>query len=187
MICTKFRHRLQRLLALTAGFVAMSRAGAAEPQPFTATTFAELRAAYEGRAFVVAFWSIACEPCREELKTLVALHGKFPRIPIVLVAADPPRERATVERFLRAYALGGIAVRQFADDDVDRLRYSVDRAWQGELPRSYFFTARHEVTPQTGVPDAAWSEAWFARASAALSPPGRAGARGADGAGSKGR
>jgi thiol-disulfide isomerase/thioredoxin len=156
--------RARLIVGLLVWCPAVARLSAAEPQPFTTRTLAELRAAHAGRAFVVAFWSVTCEPCREELKTLVALHRQFPQVPIVLVAADPPRDRAAVERFLRSYDLTGIAVRQFADDDLERLRYSVDRAWQGELPRSYFFNAKHEVTPHTGVPEAQWSRAWFAQA-----------------------
>jgi thiol-disulfide isomerase/thioredoxin len=154
------------LCALALGLGVALRASApsnddAEARAFTVKTMAELRAQHAGSAFVVAFWSVTCEPCREELKALSALHRQYPKVPIVLVAADPPRDRDAVVRFLRDYALEGIAVRQFADDNIERLRYSVDPAWQGELPRAYFFDAKHRSVVHTGVSDAAWAKAWF--------------------------
>jgi hypothetical protein len=69
-----------------------------------------------------------------------------------------------VERFLQRQDLGKIEAWQFGDAAEERLRYTVDPTWHGELPRAVFFNPKHEPTAHSGVPDAAWTEAWFAAA-----------------------
>jgi thiol-disulfide isomerase/thioredoxin len=145
-------------------------AAGSDLRPFTTKSLDEIQRAHAGRAFVVAFWSVHCGPCKEELSVLEAMHRKFPKVPIVLVAADPPQLQPAVKRFLAAYELGRIETWQFSDFEA-KLRFSVDRTWRGELPRTYFYTAAHEVTAQSGVLDPRKLEAWLKRASA--SPPER--------------
>jgi thiol-disulfide isomerase/thioredoxin len=140
---------------------------AAEPRAFTAKSLEEIKKAHVGRSFILAFWSVTCEPCREELTVLTDLHRKFPDVPVILVAADPPSQRAAVMRFLERYPLGRIQRWQFADDFTEPLRYSVDRSWRGELPRAFFFDPKHEVTSHTGVVDPKWLQGWMERASRA--------------------
>lgn len=140
----------------------------ATPEPaistFTARSFAEIKEAHAGRPFIVSFWSVSCEPCRREMSLLVDQHRKHPKVSIVLVAADPPSTRAAVVRILRTYRLGEIATWQFGDESSERLRYSVDKRWAGELPRTYFFNAAHESTAQSGVVEESWLNDWMAEA-----------------------
>ena len=153
-------------LALTLVCVAIasaSTAGTPELRAFTAKSFAEIKQAHAGRAFILAFWSVTCEPCREETMVISELHRKYPNVPIILVASDGPPSRPDVIRFLRNYQLGQIQTWQFADDSAERLRYSIDKTWAGELPRSYFFDARHELTAHSGVVDARWLQTWLER------------------------
>lgn len=157
-------HRLCLLLAVSA--VTAFAAPAARPlelHAFTAKSFAAIKQAHAGRPFILAFWSVSCEPCREEMLVVAELHRKRPQLPIVLVAADPPSAQAAVRRFLAKYELGRIEVWQFDDDAPERLRYSVDPGWAGELPRSYLFNAAHEPTAQSGVVDPQWLERWAER------------------------
>jgi thiol-disulfide isomerase/thioredoxin len=158
-----------RLLCLAFALVvsvlcATNRSAASDPGPrlFTAKSAEEIRHANAGRAYVLAFWSIHCEPCKAELALFADVQRKFPKIPIILVAADAPNARPAVLRFLRDYKLGNIETWQFADDYVERLRYSVDKTWHGELPRAYFFDANHQSIAQSGVVDPKWLEAWLA-------------------------
>lgn len=157
--------RLLACLALMLG--AAGPAGAAEPRPFDSDSFARIREAGAGRPLVVAFWSTTCAPCAEELAILVRLHREHPGVRMVFVAADPPALREKVERFLSRFELGRIEVWQFGDEADERLRYSVDRSWRGEVPRAYFFTAARELTVQSGVLDEAQAADWLARAEAA--------------------
>ena len=39
---------------------------------------------------------------------------------------------------------------QYAEADEDKLRYSIDPAWYGELPRTYFYDVNHQITPLSG-------------------------------------
>lgn len=137
---------------------------ASEVRPFTSESFGEIRRSSSGHPLVIAFWSTHCEPCKEELSLLAQLHHEFPSVAIILVDTDAPAERVAVQRFLAKYELGNIAVWQFGDEAEDRIRYSVDPTWRGELPRSYFFDKRGAVTKRSGVPDEASVRRWFERA-----------------------
>lgn len=148
-------------------FAAAQSAAAGELRPFDAKSFAAIRQAHAGRPFVLAFWSTTCAPCKEELPVLAALQRKYPGVAIVLVAADPPSAKAAVVRYLASQKLDDMETWAFADDFAERVRFAVDRTWQGELPRTYFFDAKHEPTAQTGIPDRAWLEAWMAKAASA--------------------
>jgi thiol-disulfide isomerase/thioredoxin len=158
-------------VALATGSATAKSEHAAEPRTFTSRSFPEIRAAHQGEPLVVAFWSVNCEPCKREMTALTRLHRAFPKVKIVVVAADPPELRPAVLRFLGRYELGRIEPWQFADEPDERLRYSVDHGWRGELPRSYFIDATGEVTTQSGVPEGKWADEWFQRASGATRPP----------------
>jgi thiol-disulfide isomerase/thioredoxin len=154
-------------VALLAGGLSVAGLGAAaapELRTFDARSLAAIKQAHAGRPFMVAFWSVSCEPCREEMMIVADLHRRYPKVPIVLVAADAPAHREAVVRFLRGYKLGQIETWQFGDESMERLRYSVDRSWAGELPRSYFFNAKHEATAHSGAVDAKWLGEWLAQA-----------------------
>ncbi|MFO1447240.1 MAG: TlpA disulfide reductase family protein [Opitutaceae bacterium] len=144
--------------------VRIAAAPRTEVSSFTAQSFASIQQAHAGRPFILSFWSVSCEPCRREIAVLADLHRKYPTVPILLVAADPPSVRKDVVRLLGTFALGGIERWQFGDESVERLRYSVDKRWAGELPRTYFFTATHERTAHSGVVDAKWLNDWLAKA-----------------------
>jgi hypothetical protein len=50
---------------------------------------------------------------------------------------------------------------QYAEVDEDRLRYNIDPAWYGELPRTYFYDATHQVTPLSGKISNSFLDKWF--------------------------
>ena len=154
--------RLLRMVFL--GLALTGAARAAEVQTLTPQSFATIRERFAGRAFLVAFWSVNCEPCKAEIALIARLHREYPDVPVVLIAADQPPLRPVVERFLGRQELGRIEAWQFGDAAEERLRYSVDPTWHGELPRAVFFSSKHEPTVHSGVPDADWTKAWFAAA-----------------------
>ena len=51
---------------------------------FDAGSLAAIRKANAGKAFVLAFWSIHCAPCIEDMDDWRALKQKYPDVPIVL-------------------------------------------------------------------------------------------------------
>ena len=94
-------------------------------------------APHHGRVLVVNFWATWCEPCREELPSLVrAWKRSKGAFDVVLVSADSLRLKDTVVPAV----LDGIAApfRCFieAADDPAHFIATVDRKWEGERPHT---------------------------------------------------
>jgi thiol-disulfide isomerase/thioredoxin len=158
---------LLRLFCFAAALLLASTASAAGPafRDFDAGSFAALQARLEGRPFVLAFWSIHCDPCRDELAQWGPLQRRYPDIPIVLVATDPRSERPVLAKLLSRYDLRGVQSWAYADDFEERVRFAVDRSWRGELPRTYLYDAEHHAEGRSGPAEAGWIEPWLARQS----------------------
>ncbi len=131
---------------------------------FSVSTVKELRQRLSGRPFVLAFWSVHCEPCMREMALWKRMRARFPRVEIVLVATDPPSERERILRFLDRYDPGPVQRWAFSDEPEERIRYAVDPGWRGELPRTYFFDAGHAAEAMTGALDEGWASRWFGAA-----------------------
>lgn len=147
-------------LALLAAGLA---ANASDLRAFDAGSMQTIKAAHAGSPFVVAFWSIHCAPCIEEMPDWRALRQRYPDVPILLVATDSPTERARVAQMLAKYPPGKVETWAFADDFSERIRYSVDPGWRGELPRTYLYDSAHAVEVISGRLDRQRVDAWFAR------------------------
>ena len=48
-----------------------------------------------------------------------------------------------------------------AEADEDKLRYSIDPTWYGELPRTYFYDADHQITPLSGKISNSFLDTWL--------------------------
>ena len=130
-------------------------------RPFDADSMAAIRAQYAGRPFVLAFWSTTCEPCRKEMTLWRGLKLRYPQMPVVLVAAEGPADQAAITAFLMRYNPGPVQHWMFADEFAERVRYSVDKSWRGEMPRTYFFDSTHAAEPHSGLLDRRMAEQWF--------------------------
>jgi thiol-disulfide isomerase/thioredoxin len=157
---------VRRILLLVALLASASSVVAASLRPFDAGSLERIKKAHAGKPFVLAFWSVTCEPCREEMPVWKAMRAKHPRIPIVLVAADSPTATREISRFLSKHDPGPVERWAFADDFAERVRHSVDPKWRGELPRTYFFDADHGARAHSGVISAPDADAWFAKQAA---------------------
>ena len=120
-------------------------------QDFGPQTFAELKSQYAGKPFVLSLWSVDCAPCRVELDMLGKLKQEDPMFPLVVISTDSIEKREEAVDILQGYALDGVPTWMFADTFVERLRFSIDPAWYGELPRSYFFAPDHSFTAHSGI------------------------------------
>ena len=49
----------------------------------------------------------------------------------------------------------------FADSFVERLRFSIDANWYGELPRSYFFDVNNKMRSHSGIVSKELLAGWF--------------------------
>lgn len=144
------------LLALLAG----SAAQAAEPRPFVAGSMQQIRAAYTGRPFVLALWSLTCSHCQEELAQLGKLQHRHPDLNVVLISTDTPDDARALTATIAGHGLARAEVWVFADAFAERLRFEIDPRWGGELPRTYFFDRAHAVTVRSGALAPAELERW---------------------------
>jgi thiol-disulfide isomerase/thioredoxin len=159
------------LLAVSLALLAQAPAGAdAAPssmRAFDAKSLDAILKANAGKPFVLAFWSIHCAPCIEDMGDWRALKQEYPAVPIVLVTTDPPAQHAAATRMLAKYRPGPVETWGFSDDFGERVRFAVDRTWRGELPRTYFFDAAHHAQIVSGRIDPAWTRDWFAQQASA--------------------
>ena len=129
--------------------------------PFDRGSRAAIEQAHAGKPFVLAFWSVDCAYCPEEIKHIGALVRKRPDIKLVLVSVDGMEMKSEVGAKLAEYLPDGQGARWiFATDDPDRLYFAIDRKWHGELPRTYFYDGKGGVRSMTGQVDAAWLANW---------------------------
>lgn len=157
---------MRRLVAMLVLPVVMTvPALAAELRSFDSESMAVVLKTHAKSPFVLAFWSVHCEPCRAEMADWKMLRRRYPGIPVLLVAADSLRDRAVIERFLKRYDPGSVERWAFADDFQEKIRYSVDRGWRGELPRTYLFDGEHRREIVSGAISLNAVDAWMKRQS----------------------
>jgi len=154
---------MRRLLVLLTMLLSWPGA-AAEPKPFDADSLTRILAARPGRPLVVAFWAGNCAPCRAELGLWSGWKRRHPGIDVLLVDVDPPEQQAEAARALAGVPLAGLETWAFADAYVERLRWSVDPAWRGEVPRTHLYDARHRLTVRAGGIAARELDRWAAAA-----------------------
>lgn len=133
---------------------------ASDIQPFTPTSMEAILAAHKGKPFILGLWSLSCTHCRDDLALLSKLSQRHPRLDLVLIAADTPEQAEEAASTLRPYRFKQAEQWIFADEFTERLRYSIDRKWHGELPRTYFYDAAHQVQAISGKLDERETERW---------------------------
>jgi len=142
----------------------LTSAGAqsADLQSFGRGSWSKLRAAHDGQPTVVHFWGLTCAPCLVEMPEWGKLQAERPDLRLVMVAADPvPQDPARVSEMLARANLAKAENWAFADRFNERLRYEIDPAWAGELPRTLLIDRDGKETVLTGVADLAEVRAWL--------------------------
>lgn len=129
--------------------------------PFKADSRARIEQAYVGNPLILAFWSVDCAYCADDLKMLGDIVRQHPEITLVTVTTDSQEMAASADRVLNSIDLPLHKRWQFAESDTERLRYNIDKKWYGELPRTYFYDAQHKVKAVSGKPDPQWLEGWL--------------------------
>ena len=106
-------------------------------QALTADSFKQIKKRYRDTAHVIVLWSATCAPCHGELEMLSQWWEENSEFPVVLIATDGIAESDAVADLLGGFKLTGADNWIFADTYIEKLRYSIDPDWRGELPRSY--------------------------------------------------
>lgn len=133
---------------------------AQEISPLERGSYQQIVAARQGKPFIVNFWSLTCSYCVVELEMFRKLVKKYPRLDLVLISTDTPEEKQEVATMLAKHSLGRAEAWVFADGFAERLRFEVDRKWQGELPRTYFYGAKGEAAAVSGKLEYKEMEQW---------------------------
>ncbi len=134
---------------------------AADLRPFDEGSLATIRETHAGRPFVLVLWSVHCPPCRDEMALIRDRVASRPGVAAVFVSTDPPAEHAAAQALWDAQGMDGHAGWAFAHDYLERLRWSIDPAWAGELPRLYRYEADHSRRGHSGRIEPGAFEAWM--------------------------
>lgn len=131
------------IYAMTVGLLALSmlipKFAMAEHKAFVAGSLQQIEQQYAGESFLLVLWELSCFPCHEEMELLAKLKTKHPEANVVLVSTDPVSKSAEVTAMLDQHGLKNIDSWLFADANIEKLRYSIDPEWFGELPRNYIY------------------------------------------------
>ena len=130
---------------------------------FTFDSFSEIKSAFQGQEFLLGLWSVDCPPCLVELNMIGSLLELNPDLPFVLISTDSIDTNKDAIEFLSDFNLEQRESWMFADNFVERLRYTIDPNWYGELPRSYFFDNDHNMSSHSGIMTEQLLEEWFVR------------------------
>ncbi len=118
---------------------------------FQVGSIEEIAADRNNQSFIVVLWSVDCPPCLVELNHIQQYRKSFSKISLVLVATDGPQYAETVEQILYDNKLEQMDNWNFTGSIPERLRYSIDPDWYGELPRTYFYDASHQRIAYSGA------------------------------------
>jgi thiol-disulfide isomerase/thioredoxin len=148
-------------LFLLLGLLLSHQVDAKPLKPFVGASRLAIEKAYQGQPLILAFWSLDCNYCLDELTTLGELVKQHPKVHLVLVNTDGLSTSQEVVNALKKIRLPvAYDAWQFSEPDEERLRYSVDKAWYGELPRTYYYDRSHQVKAISGSPDLLWLKSW---------------------------
>ena len=130
-------------------------------KPFDTQSMDEILQNRQGQAFVMVLWSIDCPPCIQELAQIRQLRKRFSHISLVLVSTDDIRHANEIQQLLAEHQLEQMDNWVFANPMPERLRYLIDPAWYGELPRSYFYQTSHKRQAHSGRLNYEILQAWL--------------------------
>lgn len=128
--------------------IGVALAGSA-PLPFKSASLQKILQSRTGEPFLLVLWSLTCPPCHRELDLLAEMHRQHPELNLVLISTDGWEQADEVQTAVERHGLGEVESWLFAGP-TQRLRYEIDPAWYGVLPRSYLYDANHKRAAVTG-------------------------------------
>ncbi|HEX8097849.1 MAG TPA: redoxin domain-containing protein [Pyrinomonadaceae bacterium] len=102
------------------------------------------------RPLLVNFWATWCEPCREEFPDLVKIadeHRESRDIDVITVSIDDVKDiKKGVPLFLLHMGATRIPAYLLNVDDPEKIIGLVDKEWRGELPATFIYGRRGDVS-----------------------------------------
>jgi thiol-disulfide isomerase/thioredoxin len=106
-------------------------------KPFVRGSWQDVLRSHAGRPTLVHFWGVTCGPCKVELPLLGKFMTDHAGIDVVTISADlVPDLPGATRSMLEKAGLGPAENWTFSDGFVERLRFEIDPAWQGDIPRT---------------------------------------------------
>jgi thiol-disulfide isomerase/thioredoxin len=128
-----------------------------ELKPFVRGSWQQMLRAHAGRPTLVHFWGVTCGPCKVELPLLGQFMKEHSELDVVMISADlVPNLEVPTRTMLQKAGLAPAENWIFSDGFVERLRFEIDPAWQGDIPRTLLVARDGTVTTIEGsaeIPD----------------------------------
>ena len=136
-------------------------------KPFERGSWQQLLHSHSGHPTLVHFWGVTCGPCKVELPELGEFMKEHPSVDVVTIDADlVPNSDTAALSMLQSAGLSSAENWMFSDGFAERLRYEIDPAWQGDIPRTILISRNGEITTIEGSAEASalqkWSDQQFA-------------------------
>lgn len=148
------------LLSLAA-LHAVSGFGQPKLKSFERGSWQRLLRAHANRPTLVHFWGVTCGPCKVELPELGEFMKQHPAVDVVTIDADlVPNSDAATLSMLQAAGLSSAENWMFTDGFAERLRYEIDPAWQGDIPRTLLISRTGEIATIEGSAEPSALRKW---------------------------
>jgi len=133
-------------------------------KPFGRGSWQDILRSHAGRPTIVHFWGVTCGPCKVELPQLGEFMKDHSAIDVVTISADLVPDLPDATRSMLAKAgLGSAENWIFSDGFVERLRFEIDPAWQGDIPRTMLIARDGMITTIEGSAEMTDLEKWSNR------------------------
>ena len=130
-------------------------------KPFEQGSWQQILRAHAGRPTLVHFWGVTCGPCKVELPEL----GEFMKRTSLRRYRHNRRRPCSEFGCCRLSMLQGAGLSSaenwmFSDGFAERLRYEVDPAWQGDIPRTILISSKGDMTTIEGSAEPSVLQKW---------------------------
>jgi hypothetical protein len=130
-----------------------SLAGAADQvHVFEADSLRQIVASHKREPFVLVVWSLDCDYCLPSFKALAAAQHHR-KLPVVTISTDRAGDTEAARAIANKISAAGLSSETWAFGAApsEQLRFAIDPAWRGEMPRSYWFDGQGHAVHHSGV------------------------------------
>ena len=144
-----------------AGLLAAAASEQSRLKSFERGSWHKILRAHAGRPTLVHFWGVTCGPCKVELPELGEFMKEHPSVDIVTIDADlVPNSDAAAVSMLKGAGLSSAENWMFSDGFAERLRYEIDPAWQGDIPRTILISSKGDMATIEGSAEPSVLQKW---------------------------